>query len=132
MDCEEFEHAVVQVFELEFAADGIEIKVTQSSRDRGVDAILFDPHPLRGGKYVLHANRHTKVVGVAEVRDLYGAIIHEGANRGILITTASFGPDAYEFAKNKPISLVDGQNLIALFQRHGLNLRIDLEEAQKN
>jgi restriction system protein len=56
--------------------------------------------------------------------------MNEGANRGILITTAGFGPDSYEFAKDKPISLVDGQNLIVMLQKHGKKFRIDLEEAR--
>jgi len=56
--------------------------------------------------------------------------MNEGANRGILITTAGFGQDSYEFAKDKPISLVDGQNLLVMLQKHGWEFRIDLEEAR--
>jgi len=131
MDWEDFEHLVAQLFEWEFAKNGIEVKVTRASRDRGVDAILFDPDPLRGGKYVLQAKRYTRTVDVSAVRDLYGTIMNEGANRGIIITTASFGPDAYEFSKDKPISLVDGQNLLLMLQKHGKKFRIDLEEARQ-
>jgi restriction system protein len=128
MDWEDFEHLVAQLFEWEFSKQGVEVKVTRASRDRGVDAILFDPDPLRGGKYVLQAKRYTRTVDVSSVRDLYGTVMNEGANRGILITTASFGPDSYEFVKDKPISLVDGPNLLAMLKRHGKNFRIDLNE----
>jgi restriction system protein len=131
MPWEDFEHLVAQLFEWEFAKEGVEVRVTRASRDRGVDAILFDPDPLRGGKFVLQAKRYTKPVDVAAVRDLYGTAMNEGANRGILITTSSYGPDAYEFAKNKPLSLVDGPNLLRMLQRHGKNFRIDLEEARR-
>jgi len=130
MDWEDFEHLVSQLFEWEFAKDGAEVKVTQASRDRGVDAILFDPDPIRGGKYVLQAKRYTRVVDVASVRDLYGTVMNEGANRGILITTSSYGSDSYEFAKNKPISLIDGANLTQLLKKHGKNYKIDLKEAR--
>ena len=130
MEWEDFEHLVAQLFEWEFGRNGVEVKVTRASRDRGVDAILFDPDPLRGGKYVLQAKRYTRTVDVSSVRDLYGTVMNEGANRGILITTASFGPDSYEFAKDKPISLVDGPNLLLMLQRHGKKFRIDLEEAR--
>jgi len=85
---------------------------------------------MLGGKTVVQAKRYTRTVEVAAVRDLYGTVINEGANRGILITTSSFGPDSYEFAKDKPISLVDGQNLIAMLRKHGRNYRIDLVEAR--
>ena len=131
MPWEDFEHLVRQLFEWEFGVNGIEVKVTRASRDRGVDAIMFDPDPLRGGKYVLQAKRYTRTVDVAAVRDLYGTIVNEGANRGILVTTSRYGPDAYDFAKNKPITLVDGPNLIAMLRRHGCNYRIDLEEARR-
>ena len=58
-------------------------------------------------------------------------MVNEGANRGILVTTSSFGPDSYDFAKDKPISLVDGPNLVAMLRKHGHRYRIDLEEARK-
>lgn len=132
MPWEDFEHLVRQLFEWEFGKNGIEVKVTRASRDRGVDAIMFDPDPLRGGKYVLQAKRYTRLVDVAAVRDLYGTVVNEGANRGILVTTSSFGPDSYDFAKDKPLSLVDGPNLIAMLRRHGRNYRIDLDEARKS
>ena len=129
-DWEDFEHLVAQLLEWEFKNKGVEVGVTQASRDRGVDAILFNPDPMLGGKTVIQAKRYTRTVEVAAVRDLYGTVINEGANRGILITTSSFGPDSYEFAKDKPISLVDGQNLLVMLQKHGRNYRIDLVEAR--
>ena len=131
MPWEDFEQLVAQLFEWEFAKEGVEVRVTRVSRDRGVDAVLFDPDPLRGGKFVLQAKRYTNPVDVAAVRDLYGTVVNEGANRGILITTSSYGPDSYEFAKNKPISLVDGPNLLEMLRRHGKNFRLDLEEARR-
>lgn len=131
MPWEDFEHLVSQLFEWEFGKNGVEVKVTRASRDRGVDAIMFDPDPLRGGKYVLQAKRYTRPVDVAAVRDLYGTVMNEGANRGIIVTTSSYGPDAYEFAKDKPLSLVDGQHLIAMLRKHGRSFRINLAEARK-
>jgi len=131
MPWEDFEQLVRQLFEWEFGRNGVEVKVTRASRDRGVDAIMFDPDPLRGGKHVLQAKRYTRTVDVAAVRDLYGTVVNEGANRGILVTTSSFGPDSYEFAKDKPLSLVDGPNLLVMLQRHGRKFRIDLAEARR-
>jgi restriction system protein len=131
MPWEDFEQLVAQLFEWEFAKEGVEVRVTRVSRDRGVDAVLFDPDPLRGGKFVLQAKRYTSPVDVAAVRDLYGTVVNEGANRGILITTSSYGPDSYAFAKDKPISLVDGPNLLVMLRRHGKKFRIDLEEARR-
>lgn len=130
MDWEDFEHLIRELFEEEFAESGGEVKVTQASRDGGVDAVIFDPDPLRGGKTVVQAKRYTNTVGVSAVRDLYGTMMNEGANRGILVTTSDYGPDAYEFAKGKPLVLLNGGNLLHLLATHGHKARIDLQEAK--
>ncbi len=101
MDWEDFEHLVTELFEQEFASNGGEVKVTQASADGGVDAVAFDPDPIRGGKIVIQAKRYTNTVGVAAVRDLYGTVMNEGATKGILVTTSDYGKDSYEFAKDK-------------------------------
>jgi restriction system protein len=132
MDWEDFEHLIREIFEKEFSSNGGEVKVTQASRDGGVDAIAFDPDPIRGGKIVIQAKRYTNTVGVAAVRDLYGTVMNEGATKGILVTTADFGPDAYEFVKEKPLTLMNGSNLLYLLEKHGHRARIDLREAKEN
>jgi restriction system protein len=126
MEWEDFEHLVRELFEKEFAKTGGEVRVTQASRDRGVDAIAFDPEPIRGGKFVIQAKRYNMVVPVSAVRDLYGTMIAEGATKGILVTTSHFGRDSLEFAKDKPITLIDGPNLVYMFQTHGRNVHISL------
>src|SRR5262249_31951421 len=126
MDWENFEHLIRELFEQVFKKSGGEVRVTQASRDRGVDAIAFDPDLIRGGKFVIQAKRYNMVVPVSAVRDLYGTMIAEGATKGILVTTSHFGRDSREFAKDKPITLIDGANLVHLFQEHGHNLHIEL------
>jgi hypothetical protein len=54
----------------------------------------------------------------------------ERANRGILITTSYFGKDAYDFAKDKNLTLLDGSELLGLLEKHGYKFRIDLKEAR--
>lgn len=130
MDWEDFEQLIRDVFEKEFSPDGGEVKITRASRDHGVDAVAFDPDPIRGGKIVIQAKRYTDTVSVSAVRDLYGTILNEGANKGILVTTADYGPDTYEFAKGKPITLLNGSELLYLLQKHGRKARIDLAEAR--
>jgi restriction system protein len=130
MDWEDFEHLIRQLFEEEFSTEGGEVKITQGSRDGGVDAVVFDPDPIRGGKIVIQAKRYTNTVSVSAVRDLFGTVHNEGANKGILVTTADYGPDAYEFAKGKPITLISGSELLYLLAKHGHKARIDLQEAR--
>ena len=130
MDWEDFEHLCRELFERAFVDSGAQVKVTQASRDQGVDAVVFDPDPLRGGKIVIQAKRYTNTVDVSAVRDLYGAVINEGAVKGILVTTSHFGPDAYSFAKDKPLTLLNGGELLGLLEKHGYKFRIDLAEAK--
>ena len=131
MDWEDFEHLIREVFEKEFSASGGEVKVTQASHDGGVDAIAFDPDPIRGGKIVIQAKRYTNTVGVGAVRDLYGTVLNEGATKGVLVTTSDYGPDSYAFANGKPLVLLSGANLLHMLEKHGHRARIDLQEAKK-
>ena len=131
MEWQDFEYLVRHVFEQEFQSSGSEVKVTQSSRDRGVDAVIFDPDPIRGGKIVVQAKRYSHTVDVSAVRDLYGTLLNEGANSGILITTSNFGADSFDFAKDKPLKLLNGSNLLHLLEKHGHKAHIDLDEAKK-
>lgn len=132
MDWEDFEHLIREVFGKEFSSNGGEVKVTQASRDGGVDAIAFDPDPIRGGKIVIQAKRYTNTVGVSAVRDLYGTVMNEGATKGILVTTADYGSDAYDFIKGKPLTLMNGANLLYLLEKHGHQARIDIKEARES
>ena len=131
MDWQDFEHLIRELFEKEFQYNGGEVKVTQASHDGGVDAIAFDPDPIRGGKIIIQAKRYTNTVNVSAVRDLYGTVMNEGATKGILVSTADYGPDAYEFAKGKPLTLLNGSNLLHLLEKHGHHAKIDLREAKK-
>jgi len=131
MDWEDFEHLIREIFEKEFSSNGGEVRVTQASRDGGVDAIAFDPDPIRGGKIVIQAKRYTNTVGVSAVRDLYGTVMNEGANKGILVTTSDYGPDSYEFVKDKPLTLINGANLLYLLEKHGTHARINIKEAKR-
>ena len=131
MDWLDFENLIREVFEKEFSKGGGEVKITQASRDGGVDAVAFDPDPIRGGKVVIQAKRYTNTVGVGAVRDLYGTVHNEGANKSILVTTSDFGPDAYAFAKGKPLTLLSGGELLYLLGQHGHAAKIDLAEAKR-
>ena len=131
MDWHDFENLIRELFQKEFSKYDGEVKVTRSSRDGGVDAVAFDNDPIRGGKIVIQAKRYTNTVEVSAVRDLYGTVINEGATKGILITTADYGPDAYTFAKDKPISLLNGGHLLHMLRDHGHTVKIDLKEAKE-
>jgi restriction system protein len=131
MDWQDFEHLIRELFEKEFVGRGAEVKITQASRDRGVDAIAFNPDPIHGGKYIIQAKRYTNTVDVSAVRDLCAVVRKEGASRGILVTTSTYGADAYAFANNEPVTLLNGAELLGLLSKHGYGFRIDLPEARR-
>lgn len=114
----EFENLVGNLF----TQMGLDSRQTQTSRDGGVDVVAYDTRPVFGGKVVIQAKRYKNTVGVAAVRDLYGTMINEGASKGILVATSGYGKDAFEFAKDKPIELIDGGGLLYLLEQHA-NIR---------
>ena len=57
--------------------------------------------------------------------------MNEGATKGILVTTSNYGNDAYEFAKGKPLTLMNGANLLFLLEKQGHKAKIDLKEAKE-
>ena len=73
--------------------------------------------PFAAERSSIQAKRYTNTVGVAAVRDLYGTVLNEGATKGILVTTSDYGPDAYGFAKDKPLVLMNGANLLHLLEK---------------
>ncbi|MDE7440883.1 MAG: restriction endonuclease [Muribaculaceae bacterium] len=131
MDWKDFENLIRELFEKEFSSKGSEVKITRASKDGGVDAVVFDPDPIRGGKIIIQAKRYTNVVGVSAVRDLYGTVHNEGAIKGILVTTSDYGSDSYNFAKDKPLTLLNGANLLHLLGKHGYKAHINIDEAKK-
>lgn len=128
MDWQQFEMLVRELFEKFFSGEGIEVNVTRASRDEGVDAVVIDPDPLKGGKIIVQAKRYRNAVPAAAVRELYGSMMNERAGRGVLVTTGHFGRSAQEFVRDKEIGLIDGAQLLHLLQNRGYKVRIDPTE----
>lgn len=126
----DFEHLIRELFEKEYAKEDIKVDITQSTNDAGVDAVITDSDPIKGGKIIIQAKRYTDIVHPSAVRDLWGTVQHEGAMKGILVTTSDYGKESYEFIKNKPLSLINGENLLYMLEKHGYEVRIDLVEAK--
>jgi restriction system protein len=120
MDPIEFEELIASLF----SAMGLQVTTTARSGDEGVDVVAEDLDPVRGGKIVIQAKRYRRTVPPTAVRDLVATVQHHGAIKGILITTAGFGPGSHEFIRNKPVTLISGPELVDLLNRHGLPGRL--------
>lgn len=116
-----FEDLIGKLFSKEFSDENSKVEVTKRSRDGGADVIITSTDPIRGGKYIVQVKRYNKTVSPTAVRDLYGTIQHEGALKGILVTTSDFGKSSFEFIENKPITLINGSMLLTLLKNYGYN-----------
>ena len=125
----EFESLISNLFQ----KMGLETRLTQASRDGGVDCVAYDPRPIFGGKVVIQAKRYKHTVGVSAVRDLFGSMQNEGASKGILVTTSGYGKASFEFADGKPIELLSGSHLLYLLAQHaGIEAKIERPDDWKD
>lgn len=130
IDWQDFETLVRDVFAKEFLEQDIEIKNTQPSNDGGIDVIAFNRNPYSGGIIVLQAKRYTNTVTPEPVRALRGTMQDVNAIRGILVTTSDFGKSSYDFANQNNITLINGDELLQLMNKHGYKMHIDLAKAK--
>jgi len=102
----EFEDLIERLLvKMGFATEG-----RKRAADGGIDMVGVSNQPLLSGRYIIQCKRYSSSVSSPIVRDLYGVVMSERANKGILITTSAFTSDAIEFAQGKPIELIDGPN----------------------
>jgi len=81
--------------------------------DGGIDLILRG----KGQKILVQCKRWQKVrVDVMIVREMFGLLNHEKADRVIIVTIGTYTPDAVGFARGKPIDLVNGKELVQLIR----------------
>lgn len=108
---------------------GFRVETTKQSGDGGIDLIAYCEQPLLKGKYIVQCKRYSGGVGEPIVRDLYGVVMAERANKGILITTGHFTLSAMKFASDKNLELIDGEQLNELLISN--NLKSTQSLAQK-
>lgn len=103
---------------------GFEAETTSKTVDGGIDVIAINRAPLFAGKYIIQCKKYAtdNKVGEPVIRDLYGVVNSENANKGVLITTSSFSSKAVDFAHGKPIELIDGMRLKSLMEQYGIKI----------
>ena len=79
--------------------------------DGGVDVVLS-----RNGETILVQCKrwNGKPVPVQTVRELFGVLTHRRANAAKLVATTTFTSEAINFARGKPIELLNGEALLKL------------------
>jgi hypothetical protein len=109
----DFEKAITRILK----ARRFDARVTKASGDGGVDIEIFAKGRL---DTVIQCKRYKSACGPSVVRELYGAMLHAGAARAVLICLGGFSAAAKEFAERKPIRLIDSKQLIE-FRNGGAN-----------
>ncbi len=112
----DFERRMANLFE----AMGYVVEHTGRTGDHGIDLLATSNAVITGGKLVIQCKRYAEVnkVGESEVRDLYGAVTHERASKGILVTTSDFTSPARKFATDKQLELINGSKLAQLMETY--------------
>lgn len=116
MDGYEFEELIYKLFR----NMNFDVEHTSLSGDGGIDLIAYSNQLLYKGKYIIQCKRYSGSVGEPAIRDLYGVVLSESANKGILITNSTFTKQAVAFAEGKNIELIDGTLLCNLLGENGL------------
>jgi restriction system protein len=125
MDWYKFENLIRQLFE----AIGLEVRVTQSSRDEGIDAVAYNKTDIvHRSEMLIQAKRYSHCVPTNDVRALAGSVEEKRATAGVLVTTAWVSPETKAFAaRNNRLSIIEGGELKHLLAEHlNLDVRIDL------
>ncbi|MGY6217367.1 DUF2034 domain-containing protein [Methylolobus aquaticus] len=95
-----------------FRRKGYQIEETGlGGADGGVDLVLRN----RNERVLVQCKRwKTFKVGVREVRELFGILAADPADRAIFITSGAYTAEARAFARGKPLQLIDGHALLDL------------------
>ena len=103
----EFEAYVARLFRRK----GYRAEVRGGSGDHGVDLMVTN---REGRKAIVQCKRYRNQVGPDIVRELYGTLMHEDVSHAFLVTTASISNSAQKWAQGKPMTLIDGDDLVHL------------------
>lgn len=112
----EFEQYVARLFR----SRGYKVKLRGRSGDLGVDLELRNGN---GRRAIVQCKRYRSTVGPNIVRELYGTLVHERVAHGFLVTTSDISDAAREWARGKPLTLIDGDDLVEVATALGVGKR---------
>jgi restriction system protein len=104
----DFEHEIASLYD----RHGYRTEVTPGSGDQGIDIIMHRDTE----KVIVQCKNHRNPVGPAVVRELFGVLAASDAQSAILICTGGFTKGVHEFARGKPITLLDIDDILELEQ----------------
>jgi superfamily II DNA or RNA helicase len=113
---EEFEQLIQKLF----SAMGYIVKVTQRTRDGGID-LEGRAQGIAAGKVAIQCKRYKDSVSVEKVREFWGVIAESSVSQGFMVTTSDFTDPAKRFARDRGrLRLIAGVELATLLRRYKL------------
>jgi HJR/Mrr/RecB family endonuclease len=89
---------------------GYSVRLTKGSGDEGIDLILRKDNK----EIIVQCKGHEKPIGVQAIRDLYGVMMHKGAECAVLACPVGFTDGVKTFAYGKPIKLLTAKELVEM------------------
>jgi restriction system protein len=98
------------------------------SGDEGIDGVVNED-PLGLDVVYIQAKRYAveNTIGRERIQQFAGALVGQGASKGVFVTTSTFTRGALEYANKVPqrIILIDGGELTRLMVQYGVGVRIE-------
>jgi restriction system protein len=98
------------------------------SGDEGIDGVVNED-PLGLDVVYIQAKRYAadNTIGRERIQQFAGALVGQGASKGVFVTTSSFTKGATEYALKVPqrIILIDGDELTRFMVQYGVGVRIE-------
>jgi restriction system protein len=98
------------------------------SGDEGIDGVVNED-PLGLDVVYIQAKRYApdNIIGRDRIQQFAGALVGQGASKGVFVTTSSFSRGAAEYAQRVPqkIILIDGKELARLMIQYGVGVRTE-------
>lgn len=98
------------------------------SGDEGIDGVVNED-PLGLDVVYIQAKRYApdNTIGRERIQQFAGALVGQGASKGVFVTTSGFSRGAVEYAQRVPqrIILVDGAELTRLMIQYGVGVRTE-------
>lgn len=117
VDPYEFEDLVTILFR----KMGYNAVTTNKSNDGGIDCEFHYEDPLVSGKIIGQVKKYKNNIDIPKLREFECVLRNSDAMKGIFISTSNFSPQCKIFAASNNIQLINGNELIDLFNKHGIN-----------
>lgn len=102
----EFEEMVAEMYRCK---GWTQVEVTQPTDDKGRDVIGFDK---KGRKIYVEVKKHKNRIGRPVIQKLHSIMVTKNVEKGIVVSTSDFTPQAIDYARKVNISLVNGRKFI--------------------